>query len=226
MTNLTESLNPKVEYLDKHTPDIKVEKWDIDKLIPYARNPRKNDHVVDKMVSQIKEFGLPIPLLIRPDGLIIDGHLRYKALKKLDYKYIPVVVDHEWTDIKVKAFRISINKSAEWAEWDTGYLALELEELENFDYDLTLTGFDTKELNDIMGDVTFTADSIEDGKVVDGEFIQESSNHVKMIQLFYDEETEKIFREHTKQLCEKLDIKNISDCVLQALVHYHNEVNK
>lgn len=153
--------------LQGHTvSSVKLEVWNIDKLIPYFRNPRKNDHVVDRMVSQIKEFGLPIPLFVRPDGLIIDGHLRYKALKKLGVTDVPVLIDDNWTEAKVKAFRIAVNKSAEWADWDIGYLALEMQELEAFDYDLSLTGFNEKEINEICGKFNFEAASeSEQGKL-------------------------------------------------------------
>src|SRR5271157_338101 len=117
-----------MESLQAEILSIKYEVWHIDKLIPYARNPRKNDHVVDEMADKIKEFGMPVPICIKPDGLIVDGHLRYKALKKLGIEQIPVAVNDSWTPAKVKAFRLSVNKMAEKADWDIGYLALELED--------------------------------------------------------------------------------------------------
>ena len=63
--------------------ETRIESWPIDKLIPYARNPRKNDAVVDRMCGSIREFGFKIPCLVRSDGEIVDGHLRWKAAKKL-----------------------------------------------------------------------------------------------------------------------------------------------
>lgn len=145
---------------------VKHEVWNIDKLIPYDRNPRKNDHVVDEMMGKIKEFGLPIPLCIRPDGLIVDGHLRYKALKKLGIEQIPVAVNDTWTPAKVKAFRLSANKMSEKAEWDVGFLALEFQELQEFNYDLMHTGFEDKEINSICGQMDFApASEDEQGKL-------------------------------------------------------------
>ena len=126
---------------------LKVEQWPIDKLIPYARNPRKNDAQVDRMVSAIKEFGFRIPVVARSDGSVVDGHLRLKAAQKLGLKEVPVALADELNEAQVKAFRLLANKSANWAEWDDELLKLELEELKDMDYDLHLTGFDDWEMN-------------------------------------------------------------------------------
>ena len=67
-----------------------IELWSIDKLIPYARNPRKNDHAVDRMAASIREFGFRVPVLARSSGDVIDGHLRLKAAQKLGLAEIPV----------------------------------------------------------------------------------------------------------------------------------------
>jgi DNA modification methylase len=126
----------------------------IDSLVFYARNPRKNDAAVDRMCASIKEFGFKIPCLIRSDGEVIDGHLRLKAARKLEINDIPVILCDEWTPAQVKAFRLLVNRSATWAEWDEELLALELQDLRRSDYDLSLTGLDTKELDDLMiGDI-------------------------------------------------------------------------
>ena len=66
-----------------------IEHWPLDRLIPYARNPRKNDHVVDRMASSIAEFGFKVPVLARSSGEVIDGHLRLKAAQKLDITKSP-----------------------------------------------------------------------------------------------------------------------------------------
>lgn len=128
---------------------LKVEQWPIEKLIPYARNPRKNDAQVDRMVSAIKEFGFRIPVVAKSDGTVVDGHLRLKAAQKLGLKEVPVALADELTEAQVKAFRLLANKSANWAEWDDELLKLELEELKELDFDLALTGFDAGELGDI-----------------------------------------------------------------------------
>ena len=125
---------------------LKVETWPIDKLIPYARNPRKNDEQVDRMVSAIQEFGFRIPVVAKSDGSVVDGHLRLKAAQRLGMTEVPVALADELTDAQVKAFRLLANKSANWAEWDDDLLRLELEELKGMDFDLELTGFDANEL--------------------------------------------------------------------------------
>lgn len=121
--------------------------WNINRFVPYARNPRKNDSAVDRMVSSIAEFGFKIPVLARSDGEIVDGHLRLKAAIKLGLSEIPVILCDEWTPAQVKAFRLMVNRSVTWAEWDADLLGLELLELKELDYDLGLTGFDSNELD-------------------------------------------------------------------------------
>ena len=66
--------------------------YPIDSLVEYARNPRKNDAVVDRMVSCIKEFGFRIPIVAKSDGTVVDGHLRLKAARKLGMKDVPVLL--------------------------------------------------------------------------------------------------------------------------------------
>src|ERR1700684_4677518 len=101
-----------------------VEHRRINKLVFYARNPRKNDAAVDRMCSSIREFGFKIPVLARNDGEVVDGHLRLKAARKLgswpggDTTGIPVITCDEWTDTQVKAFRLMVNRSVGWADWD------------------------------------------------------------------------------------------------------------
>src|SRR6185295_5830853 len=92
-----------------------IEYWSIERLIPYARNPRKNDAAVDRMCFSIKEFGFKIPCLVRGDGEVVDGHLRLKAARKLGIAEIPVILCDEWTAAQVKAFRLLVNRSVTWA---------------------------------------------------------------------------------------------------------------
>lgn len=126
---------------------LKLEEWPIEKLIGYARNPRKNDHVVDKMVEALKEFGFRIPVVAKSDGTVVDGHLRLKAAHKIGLKTVPVVLADELTDAQVKAFRILANRSVNWAEWDQDLLKLEFEELKAEGFNLDLTGFSLDEVN-------------------------------------------------------------------------------
>src|SRR5271156_1205489 len=84
----------------------------------YARNPRKNDSVVNRMCASIREFGFAVPMLCRSTGEIVDGHLRFKAAKRLGMHELPVVLCDHWTERQVKAFRLMVNQSVAWAEWD------------------------------------------------------------------------------------------------------------
>jgi hypothetical protein len=138
-------------------PSIKqIQTWPIDRLVFYARNPRKNDAAVDRMCSSIREFGFKIPVLARSDGEVVDGHLRLKAARKLgtwpggDTTAILVILCDEWTPAQVRAFRLMVNRSVTWADWDEELLAIEIQELNAAEFDLSLTGFDPKEIDDLL----------------------------------------------------------------------------
>jgi DNA modification methylase len=143
---------------------LTVETWPVERLIPYARNPRKNDVVVDKMASAIQEFGFRIPIVARSDGSVIDGHLRLKAAQKLGLTEVPVALADELSEAQIKAFRLLANRSAAWAEWDDELLALEIKDLQELGYDLGLTGFDADELKS-MADAEASAGLTEDDAV-------------------------------------------------------------
>jgi len=106
---------------------LEIQTWPIDRFVLYARNPRKNDAVVDRMCSSIREFGFKIPVLARSDGEVVDGHLRLKAARKLRVDEVPVILCDEWTLAQVKAFRLMVNRSVTWAEWDQELLAPRVE---------------------------------------------------------------------------------------------------
>jgi hypothetical protein len=128
---------------------VKTETWPLERLIDYARNPRKNDHAVDRVAAAIKEFGFRVPIIAKSDGLVVDGHLRLKAARKLGLVEVPVVLADDLTDAQVKAFRLSVNRMAELAEWDSELLALELGELGELGFDLDLTGFGEDEIAEL-----------------------------------------------------------------------------
>lgn len=132
------------------TDKLTIEHWPIDKLVPYARNPRKNDDVVDRMCGAIREFGFRIPIVARSDGTVVDGHLRLKAARQLGLDSVPVALADDLTDAQIKAFRLLANQSANWAEWDEDLLKLELQDLQELDFDLDLTGFDLEEIEHLL----------------------------------------------------------------------------
>src|SRR3954451_12436626 len=129
---------------------MEIESRNIETLSPYARNPRRNDHAVEQMVASIREFGFKIPILTRSNGEVVDGHLRLKAALALGLEEVPVILCDEWTPAQVKAFRLLVNRSATWADWDEELLALELQEIERLDFNLDLTGFDVAEIEDLL----------------------------------------------------------------------------
>src|SRR5258706_12731958 len=136
--------------LAPHAAQQLIEYWPIERLREYPRNPRKNDAAVDRMCASIREFGFKIPCLIRGDGEGVDGHLRLKAARKLGITEIPVILCDEWTPAQVKAFRLMVNRSVTWAGWDEELLAVELQEIQESDFDLSLTGFDPGEIDKLL----------------------------------------------------------------------------
>jgi DNA modification methylase len=137
---------------------LRVEYWPIAKLKPYGRNPRKNDKAVDRIRASIREFGFAVPILARSDGEVIDGHLRLKGAIAERLTEVPVIPCDGWTDAQVKAFRLMVNRSVTWAEWDLDALALEFGELKALEFDLSLTGFDVREIDAF----TLTPNAAED----------------------------------------------------------------
>ena len=124
--------------------------WPIAKFIEYDKNPRKNDHAVEQIAAAIEYFGFRIPIVAKSDGTVVDGHLRLKAARKLGMIKVPVVLADDMTDEQVKAFRISVNKMAELADWDQDLLRAELLDLQGIEFDMDLLGFDVETLEDLL----------------------------------------------------------------------------
>ena len=114
-------------------------------LIPYVNNPRQNDDAVDAVASSIKNFGFKVPIVVDGQNEIVNGHTRLKAAKKLGLDEVPVIVADDLTPEQIKAFRLADNKVGEIAEWDEDALSVELEELENLDFDMSEFGFEMSE---------------------------------------------------------------------------------
>src|SRR6267142_1601945 len=118
----------------------------VDELLPYARNARThNAEQVEQIAASIREWGWTNPVLVAEDGTIIAGHGRVLAAKKLRLKEVPVMVASGWSEAQKRAYALADNKLALNAGWDLALLALELNELEAFGFDLVLTGFDIDE---------------------------------------------------------------------------------
>lgn len=129
---------------------LTLEEWPIDKLIEYENNPRQNDHAVDQMCAAIREMGFKVPVIAKSDGLVVDGHLRLKAARKLNLTTVPVVLADDLSETQIKAFRIMVNQSAQWADWDWDLLKVEMQHLEELDFDLDMMGFSDQELDELL----------------------------------------------------------------------------
>lgn len=112
----------------------------INELKPYEKNPRKNDSAVNAVAESIKEFGFKNPVIIDKDGVIVAGHTRLKAAKKLGLEEVPTIMADDLTEEQVKAFRLADNKTAELAGWDFELLDSELAEITGLD--MLQFGFD------------------------------------------------------------------------------------
>ena len=114
----------------------------VDKLIPYERNPRKNDPAVEAVAASIREFGFQSPIILDKDGVVIAGHTRLKAAKLLGMEKVPVIRSG-LSGEKAKAYRLADNRTGELAEWDIDLLDAELSEI--VDIDMSEFGFDLDE---------------------------------------------------------------------------------
>lgn len=125
-----------------------------DMLIPYVNNPRHNEDAVEKVMASIQEFGFKVPLVIDKNNVVVTGHTRLKAAKRLGIDEVPCVVADDLSDAQIKAFRIADNKVSEYAEWDEEALQVELEQLEELDFDLDSLSIDFSDFDLNIGEDT------------------------------------------------------------------------
>lgn len=105
----------------------------IEDIFPYKNNPRINDQAVDAVAKSIQDFGFKVPIVIDRNNVIVTGHTRYKASKKLGLKTVPCIKADDLNEKQVRAFRLADNKVSELAEWDLKLLDEELSLLGDFD---------------------------------------------------------------------------------------------
>ena len=115
---------------------------ELDELRPYEKNPRKNDDAIDKVAKSIEEFGFKVPIVVDKDNVIVAGHTRFEASRKLHLSEVPCIVADDLTPMQIKAFRLADNKVSEASRWDDKLLA---EELEDLDIDMSDFGFEIDE---------------------------------------------------------------------------------
>ncbi len=132
-------------------PADQVERWPIERLKPYANNPRLHSEAdLDKIAASIRKWGWTMPVLVDEEGELIAGHARVGAAIKLGLESIPVIVARGWSEEEKRAYRVADNQLAARASWDSGLLADELQELQFADFDLGLIGFDPDQLETIL----------------------------------------------------------------------------
>lgn len=128
----------------------------IDELIPYARNSRTHsDEQVAQIAASIREFGFTNPVLIDAEGGIIAGHGRVLAARKLDLHNVPCIVLAHLTDIQKRAYIIADNRLALNSGWDEELLKIEIIDLQDTSYDLSLLGFTQDDITKILDAVAF-----------------------------------------------------------------------
>lgn len=128
-----------MEIINKKIKDIK----------PYEKNPRNNKEAVKYVANSIKEFGFKVPIVIDKENVIVCGHTRLQAAKRLKLKEVPCIIADDLTDEQIKAFRLADNKVSEFAEWNFDYLN---EELGNI-IDINMEDFGFKDFSENIEEI-------------------------------------------------------------------------
>lgn len=158
----------------------------IDELIPYVNNPRRNEGAIDAVASSIKNFGFKQPIVIDDKNEIIAGHTRLLASKKLGLEEVPVIIADDLNEGQIRAYRLADNKVGELAEWDYEALEIELSEIEikDIDIDMRELGFETQSEQ-------INTDNIEDN--IDTSYQELYDRTIIAIQCDTEQELEKVF---------------------------------
>jgi DNA modification methylase len=121
---------------------MKIINFYVNDLVPYEKNPRKNDKAVKAVANSIKEFGFKVPIIVDKNNVIVAGHTRLKAAIKLGLEEVPCIIADDLTEDQIKAFRLADNKVGEIAEWDEAKLLIELQDIQmdmsQFEFDINL----------------------------------------------------------------------------------------
>jgi DNA modification methylase len=134
-------------------PDLQIQRWPLDRLIPYARNPRTHtEEQVAQIAASIAEFGFVNPVLVGADGVIIAGHARVMAARKLGLSEVPVIVLDHLSQAQRRALVIADNRLAQNAGWDEEMLRVELEALREDDFSLDRLGFEDAEIEALLAE--------------------------------------------------------------------------
>ena len=130
---------------------MQIKLAEISSIKPYENNPRKlSEQAIQKVAMSLKEYGFRQPIVVDKNMVIVAGHTRYRASKKLGLKQVPISVIDNLSEEQINAYRIADNRTAEESEWDSELLKMEIKELEAKDFKLDLLGFNEDQLNDIL----------------------------------------------------------------------------
>jgi ParB-like chromosome segregation protein Spo0J len=152
-------------------------------VIPYAGNPRINDGAVDNVASSIQEFGFRQPIVVDENYIILVGHTRLAAARRLGLESVPIHIAEGLSESQKRAYRIADNRVAQDSKWDDVLLKIELEDLDDNDYDLEHTGFTLPELDALMLD--------EDEEEDEDANLLEDSYTIQYNIIFNDEQEQK-----------------------------------
>lgn len=139
---------------------MEVKNISVKDIIPYENNPRKNEDAIQVVMNSIREFGIKQPLVIDENNVIVVGHTRFAAAKKLGYTEVPCVIASDLTEDQINAYRIADNRTAEYASWDVELLNNQLANI--LTVDMEMFGFDlnadeeVKKKEEEKGEVPFT----------------------------------------------------------------------
>lgn len=125
--------------------DMQIIKKNVSELVPYENNPRHNDDAVEYVANSIEQFGFKVPIIIDKDNVIVAGHTRLKAAKKLGMEYVPCILADDLSDEQIRAFRLADNKVGELAGWDFTKRDEELAKI--LDIDMSMFSFKEDEFD-------------------------------------------------------------------------------
>ena len=192
----------------------------VDTLIPYARNSRTHsESQVDKIAASIKEFGFLNPVILDGDNGIIAGHGRILAAKKLGMDEVPTVEASHLTDAQRRAYVIADNRLALDAGWDEEMLRVEFEELQYMGLDLSLTGFNPDQIDDISVEIEDLPEDDTVGRANEhGRLEKYLDQDVKMIRLTYHADDYDHVYDAIEQYMKQHNLEDISSAVLSKFL--------
>jgi len=130
---------------------MQIKVAEISNIKPYENNPRKlSEQAIEKVAVSLKEYGFRQPIVVDKNMVIVAGHTRFRASKKLGLKQVPISIIDNLSEEQINAYRIADNRTAEESEWDNELLKMEIKELEAKDFKLDLLGFNDEQLNNLL----------------------------------------------------------------------------